>query len=151
MRFPYSSIISLSPHTQKLALLRRPEIPITIAGPAGSATYIALVDTGADNTIFPLSVAEYLGISVDPDAGPAASGFGGYELQLLTGSALLSLESGSESLQWNTSICFFDFDSSDSEVVVLGHAGFLEYFTATFDGKLAMLNLVANNELPTAT
>ena len=33
-------------------------------------------------------------------------------------------------------------------MIILGHTGFLEYFTATFDGKFGALTLVPNDELP---
>jgi hypothetical protein len=32
--------------------------------------------------------------------------------------------------------------------VILGHDGFLDYFTATFDGKAGTLTLLPNDELP---
>ena len=32
--------------------------------------------------------------------------------------------------------------------MILGHAGFLDYFTATFDGNSGTLTLIANDELP---
>ena len=64
MNFPYSTIISHDPDSGDFLLLRRPEIPITIGGPEREAAYVGLVDTGSDNTIFPLSVADYLGIIV---------------------------------------------------------------------------------------
>jgi hypothetical protein len=35
-----------------------------------------------------------------------------------------------------------------SSVVVLGHVGFLEFFSATFDGAASELTLIANDTLP---
>src|SRR5256885_14200040 len=114
MKFHYSSIISAVPGTADFVLLRRPEIPVTIIGRRASATYIALVDTGSDNTIFPRSVAKHLGISVKKVTGSLASVFGGARVQLLEGRATLRLESENESIEWKTHVCFFDF-SSDEE------------------------------------
>jgi hypothetical protein len=42
----------------------------------------------------------------------------------------------------------YDFESPDEETVILGHSGFLDYFTATFDGEIAELILVANRGIP---
>ena len=149
MKFPYSTVISAVPGTDEYLLLRRPEIPVTIFGPGGSITLIALVDTGSDNTIFPKSVAEHLQIAIENSGGPAASAFGGQRIQLLIGEATLKLEANGEAHAWNTEVCFFNFDSPEDETVVLGHAGFLDYFTATFDGKSGTLTLIPNDELPT--
>jgi hypothetical protein len=149
--FPYSSIISADPGTGDFLLFRRPEIPVTISGPIGSATYVGLVDTGSDNTIFPRSVAELLGISVQTSSGPAASVFGGQRVQLLTGEAILKLESDGQTLIWKTAVCFFDFATPEEETVILGHSAFLDYFTATSDGKSGVLTLIPNDELPSAS
>ena len=85
MTFDYTSIVSLLPGSADFALLRRPEIPITVIGRKAAATYIALVDTGSDNTIFPKSVAKHLGISLKKATGPAATVFGGAQVQLQEG------------------------------------------------------------------
>jgi hypothetical protein len=62
MRFPYTLSIVPSIEMGEPVVLLRPEIPIRIYGPAGHADVLALVDTGADNSILPLSVARDLGI-----------------------------------------------------------------------------------------
>jgi hypothetical protein len=148
MNFAYSSIISRSPDTGDFLFIRRPEIPITISGSAGTARYVALVDSGSDNTIFPKSVADYLQIPLEATSGPDATLFGGRHVQLLTGEEILQLDADGESLEWPAIICFFDFPTDSEETVLLGHAGFLDYFTATLDGKQGVLTLIANDELP---
>jgi hypothetical protein len=62
---------------------------------------------------------------------------------------ILKLQSVEESLTWKTTVFFHDFAAAEDETVILGHLGFLEYFTAVFDGKLATLALTPNDELPT--
>jgi predicted aspartyl protease len=148
MKFAYSSIISAEDGTGDFVLLHRPEVPVTVSGPNGSASYIALVDTGSDNTIFPKSVADYLGISLKESTGPAASVFGGQRVELLTGEVVLTLEADGESVNWKALVCFFDFATADQETVILGHAGFLDYFTAVFDGQEGTLTLFPNTDLP---
>jgi hypothetical protein len=57
--------------------------------------------------------------------------------------------SGSFAVAYSMSlICFYDFASSQDETVILGHAGFLDYFTATFEGRSAIVTLTANDDLP---
>jgi predicted aspartyl protease len=147
MIFYYQPIISAAPDGNYQIVLR-PEIPVTVIGPTGKATYSGLVDTGSDNTILPKSVAHQLGIALVPAAGPPATVFGGHRVQLLVGDVTLELEADTEVARWQTQIYFFDFAHEEDETVILGHMGFLDYFTATFDGKLGSLTLVPNDELP---
>jgi hypothetical protein len=81
-------------------------------------------------------------------SGATASVFGGARVQLLEGNATLRLQSGHEAIEWKALVCFFTFSSSEDETVILGHAGFLDYFTATFDAQSAILSLLPNQELP---
>jgi len=149
MIFPYSSIVAPAPDGDDYILVRRPEIPITIVGPAGSGTYIGLVDTGSDNTILPVSIANDLGIVLETVQGATATVFGGHRVQLLMGQAALKLEADSgESVEWKTHLFFFEFAAQEHEAVILGHSGFLDYFAATFDGHHCTVNLVANADLP---
>ncbi len=53
-----------------------------------------------------------------------------------------------ESLSWSTPLFFFDFASRDEETLILGHAGFLDFFTAIFDGRDGVVTLLANDDLP---
>lgn len=148
MIFPYRSVITEAPDGIDFLLVRRPEIPITVIGPSGEAACIGLVDTGSDSTILPMSLAKYLGIAVHPLTGPPARAFGGYRVQLFQSDVRFRLESEEESVNWAGPVCFFDFPAKEEETVILGHSGFLDYFTAIFDGKLGTLTLLPNDELP---
>jgi len=77
MRFPYTVSVARSIDTGDEIVLLRPEVPIRVYGPAGAAELLALVDTGADNSILPLSVAHDLGIETTLGKEPAASAYGG--------------------------------------------------------------------------
>jgi hypothetical protein len=150
MNFPYSSSISIDPETGDPALLLRPEIEVRIWGPKGFRNYLALVDTGADNTIFPRSAAVALGIQLRGPKGMASRSFGGHAVALELGDAEIEISQLSESYRWTQLVQFFDFSTDDEEVAILGHSGFLEYFTATFDGESAWLELTPNNTFPAA-
>lgn len=147
MVFLYQPIISLAPDGASYLLILRPEIPVTVIGPNGEGTYLGLVDTGSDNTILPKSVADRLGIPL-VSAGAPATVFGGHHVPLMLGEVTMQLESDGEVLRWPAELHFFDFANEEDETVLLGHSGFLDYFTATFDGKQGMLTLIPNDELP---
>lgn len=149
MKFSYSTLAFSDSESEDFWLLSRPEIPIRVAGEQFAATMIGLVDTGSDYCIFPKSVADRLGISLRPSTRPPANVFGGQQVELLIGNADLQLIDDVQSISWKADLNFFDFGpSTEDETVILGHVGFLEYFTATFDGQDAVLTLVQNDNLP---
>ena len=125
----------------------RPEVRIKVHGPKGSADFLALVDTGADNTILPESIARNLGIALIAYKGPAATAFGGQEITLSYADVELELVHADETLRWLTRV-FFVAGDTEKETLILGHQGFLDYFTAMFIGEECVLDLKANAFLP---
>ena len=108
------------------------------------------MDTGADNTILPERVARVLGIPLVRGTGPAARAFGGQEIALSYADVDLELVHADESLRWLAHVYFLAGDA-DEETIILGHQGFLDYFTATFIGEECALELKPNSYLPRAT
>ncbi len=149
MRFDYSAIVSSSPDTGELVVIFRPEVHVRIHGPRGCGDFLALVDTGADNTILPESIAHDLGIILIPGRGPAATGFGGQAIALSFADVELELVHPQGGPRWLGQVYFAAKGASD-ETLVLGHQGFLDYFTATFSGEDCSLILDANGYLPPA-
>jgi hypothetical protein len=135
MRFPYTLSVARSIDTGKQIVLLRPEIPIRVYGPAGAAELLALVDTGADNSVFPLSIAHDLGIQTTPGRGPSATAFGGQQIALSFADVVLELSQDDAEFRWLGRLYFADFPDGTEKAVILGHEGFLDYFTATFDGE----------------
>lgn len=77
--------------------------------------------------------------------------FGGQKLSMQFGDVEIEVAQGGERFRWTARVQFFEFSSPGDESLVLGHAGFLDYFTATFDGARSELILVPNEDLPTAS
>ena len=63
----------------------------------------------------------------------------------LFGDVHLQLSDGKDSCDWRTRVLFHE---AEDETVVLGHVGFLTFFTATFHGESGTLELVPNATLP---
>ena len=147
MRFDYTGIISSAPDTGDAIVTFRPEVRITVHGPNGSGDFLALVDTGADNTILPESVAHALGIPLVPGQGPAARAFGGQEIALSYADVELELVHPDGKLRW-LARAYFLAGGADEETLILGHQGFLDFFTATFVGEHCALDLEPNSYLP---
>ena len=149
MRFPYSVNIAPEPETGDPIVILRPEVLVRIYGPDGKESHYALVDTGADNTIFPASVALRLGISTSPCHGPEARAFGGQEIALTFADVVLELKDDGSSVRWQARVFFAEMNADSEDAVILGHQGFLDFFTATFDGEDCSVELDPNLILPT--
>ena len=150
MRFPYTLSIVPSIESGEEIVLLRPEVPIRIHGPAGRADVLALVDTGADNSILPLSVADDLGIETTQGKGPGATAFGGQQIALSFAEVVLELSQHDAVIRWRARLYFADFPDDSEKAVILGHEGFLDYFTATFDGAGCFVELEPNDMIPGA-
>ena len=148
MRFPYSLNISPAIDTGEEIVVLRPEIPVRVHGPNGVVECFALVDSGADNSIFPIEIAHTLGIVTERGRGPAPRDFGGNEIPISFADVLLEVVDETETaIRWRARAYFAEQESSN-DVVVLGHEGFLDHFTATFDGAECELRLEPTGDLP---
>jgi hypothetical protein len=148
MRFPYREYLSVFPGANDYRLILRPVITIRIIGPKSEARWDALVDTGADETLFPISLANLLGVELDQRQTSEAAGISGDRLKIYYGEVDIQIELDQQTVAWRTVVGFVDFGSVDDEVIILGQGGCLDFFTATFDGEQAELELVPNSLLP---
>ena len=148
MKFPYQPLIWFDGLARSFDCVMRPEIELTVHGPATSVSYSALVDTGADQVVLPCSLARRLGVILDASRTRPAKVFGGSNLAFYAGEIELELGPTGQSVRWTTTAYFLDFDSEEDEVLILGHAGFLDFFTAIFDGEHAELTLHPNSRIP---
>ena len=57
-------------------------------------------------------------------------------LTILYGDVEFQISDGHQIIRWRTMVGFVDFGSPDDEVIVLGHGGCLDYFTARCGGEL---------------
>lgn len=144
----YREYVSIFPGTNDYRLILRPVITIRVVGPNADARWDALLDSGADETLFPLSLAEVLGVELDQELISEAAGISGDRLKIHYGDVELQIESDQDVVAWKTTVGFVDFGSASDEVIILGHGGCLDFFTATFDGEQAELELKPNGLLP---
>lgn len=107
----------------------------------------ALVDTGSDNTVFPARVARDLGISVQQATGPAVETFGGHKITMSYADVDVQLLHSEGNLRWPAHV-YFASDGEEQETAIVGHEGFLEYFTARIVGDEFALDLAPNEYLP---
>jgi hypothetical protein len=148
MNFTYTKYLVEPTPTIPDGIIHRPQVFLRIAGSKSDLFLLALVDTGADETIIPLSVADEIGIELDANKRSQASGVTGQPLELLPGRVELEILGESEAYRWSDTISFARFADEEDECAILGHAGALRYFTATFDGERNQGSLLPNGTMP---
>lgn len=135
MRFEFVAYRVQESATIPGGIVYRPEVTVRLRGPRGELVISALVDTGADETVLPRSLAGLLGVEPDAEQGGFAQGVTGQLMSLAPAIIDIELLGSKESYRWTTLVSFADFPTSDDECVILGHAGALELFIAEFDGE----------------
>ena len=123
-------------------------VPLVVHGDEDVVLCSALVDTGADNSFLPRSIADVLGLTLVPCLGPAPVAFGGGAVEAYFTDLVLQLGDGIDEVAWPARILVFDVDNPSDEMIILGHTGFLEYFRATFDGQAGVLELDPLSTMP---
>ena len=107
----------------------------------------ALVDPGADDTIFPFDVASLLGAPLLPATNHSMR-WQGQRFALRYGAVSLELEDDNGSLiRWPTIV---GFTSAAIRYPLLGVAGCLEYFDVTFLGAGQQMEIEPNSTFPGA-
>jgi hypothetical protein len=104
---------------------------------------LGLVDSGADMTVLPKAIAEFVGAAMLSSNPGFALGVGG-EIELAYGKVLLQIDFGKNTHRWRVTVGIAEETWTEA---VLGHAGFLQFFDATFFGEKRALQL-KRNKLP---
>ena len=146
MRFDYSEReVDPLPGEFGLQVIHEPIVLVRFIGPSRAYLIRGLLDTGASMTLVPRFYFQKLGMSVaraERVRLRTASG----AVDVLLGTLDLELRSGPSSYQWSAQIGFVPRADNLS---LLGHAGFLDHFSATFDGLRKRVTLKPNGTFPT--
>jgi len=126
----------------------RPEAKIRVGGPAGDAYLRALIDTGADHSILPISVAKDIGVDLNIEESDYARGVSGHEIVIIPGQVELELLGVEESYRWKAVVGFAEFENAAVECSLLGYAGCLEFLLADFDGQKKVVELTKRANFP---
>ena len=145
MRFPYQSYPVRGLEGEPATWVDRPTIPIRLIGSIGEFLSFGLVDTGADQTMLPDRYIEPLGVTIRPGDRANITALGGEALSVRFG--LIDLQLGRRGVVHRRSARVGFYAGNK---VILGHAGFLDDFTATFNGRKNYLTLTPNGTAPTS-
>jgi hypothetical protein len=123
----------------------RPIVLVTLIGPAGTTVELAQVDSGADDCVFPIEYAEEIGIDLTDAPEGEAAGLGQKPVALQYVRVTMRIANGGERCEWLASVAFTDLPMNRP---LLGFAGFLQFFTATFHGDQEAVELEVNSLFP---
>jgi hypothetical protein len=137
MRFPYTRYPVQGTTPNAVALSLRPMITVRVIGPAGDDDVFGRVDSGADDTLLPDYLIARLGVA-GLSGYVVIGGIGGATLARF-GTVDLEIGQGQTSSRWSARVGFYSHP-----VPVFGLKGFLQFFTATFNGRRHHLDLVSN-------
>ena len=148
--FPYVStptsrpIVSLGGRTSR----PRPLVPLVVINPKTGTwrRYRGLLDTGADDTVFHVDDAQLLGIDLSQADTGQAQGTTGGPVPLRYAEVFLQIANADgEVLEWRATVAFAQ---KEGRHPLLGFAGFLQFFDATFSGEHEECELTPNALLP---
>jgi hypothetical protein len=147
MRFPYQRISIQSP---AIALggrwvRPRPIIGVTIIGPSDSRLRDGLLDTGSDDTVFPEHLAATLGLDLSSAPIGSMQTANRTRARVRYAPVRLRITDGIEQREWPALV---GFTPAPLRQPLLGFAGFLQFFTATFHGDREQVELTINSLYP---
>jgi hypothetical protein len=146
--FPIPGFVSKVPVPSLLGQTVRykPVIPIIVTGPKGQETRQILVDSGADDIIFPEALATRLGVDLSSATPGSGHGIGATQpVPVLFAPVILELSDQQETCRWRAIV---GFTKASLRFAILGIAGGLEHFLTTFDFASREMLLLALNTLP---
>jgi hypothetical protein len=140
MRFPYTEVASGT---------WRPIIPVFLDGPARTMPQDGLLDTGSDPILLPSGLVVLLGVNPGPSAVTVVlRSATGQDLVCQLAQLILELTRDATQVCWLAEVAVAP---QPLRIVHWGIKGFLEYFTADFDGPNRWVTLKAGGNLPAAT
>jgi predicted aspartyl protease len=105
----------------------------------------ALLDTGADDTAFPDWMAAKIGVNLTNAITATGAGVGMQALRLRYAQVTLRIAGRQERREWQA---WVGFTFARLRQPLLGFAGFLQFFTATFFGVREEVELAVNSLYP---
>ncbi len=148
--FPYTVLPALGPIPSLAGRQERPRplVPVVILSPADPTKWVhyrACLDTGADDCVFHEDTATLLGIDLTNAPSKTARGTTGATMTFRYADVWLQLrDSAGNSIEWAATVAF---TQNRASYPLLGYAGFLQFFNATFLGEDEQVELEENNSI----
>jgi hypothetical protein len=128
-------------------VIDRPVIPIWVSSGGKPIPFFGLLDTGSDDTKFPIAIADELGVILDREHPILFRGVGGVVIGHY-GEVELTLRRSPRSYRWKALVAFLPDrgggDAQERATITLGHAGFFRHFHASFDFQRGQVKVWPN-------
>jgi hypothetical protein len=146
--FPLLDYPSLTPVLTLGGRLSRPKpvVPLLVTGPGSTALTDVLLDSGADDVVFPTRLAARVGVSLQ--GSPQAQFLGAGNAQpspVFYAPVILELRRHQASCRWRAIV---GFTPAPMRWALFGVAGGLEHFQTTLDFHTREIILVPHPSLP---
>ncbi|MCA9217584.1 MAG: retroviral-like aspartic protease [Planctomycetales bacterium] len=112
-----------------------PLVPVTLSSSGTSIRTLALVDSGAEDNVFRMDVAEQLGLNLTGASEVVILGYDGQDAEAYR--VMVSFELGNH--QWDAPVIFSPAVAGRD---LLGQIGFFAFFTVTFDYTGRTMNIL---------
>ncbi len=126
----------------------RPLVQATLVGPSGAFLRDCLLDSGADDTVFPAVAAAQIGIDLSNAPLGEAAGIASTPVPVRYAQVTLRLTDGREFCEWPA---WVGFTAAPLRKPLLGFAGCLQFFDGDFRGAREQVELVTNLLYPGRT
>jgi hypothetical protein len=124
----------------------RPLIRVRVAGPIRMKHVWATLDSGSDDTLFPLELAKYLGVHLTSAPTGAANAVGGARFEYPYAKVQLHIESrDGEVCTWSTMV---GFTEARENLGLLGQESMFSYFNIGFSKIKDEMNITPNSAFP---
>lgn len=123
----------------------RPLVPVRLISASSSPTRAGLLDKGADETIYPEARARLLGLDLTNAPLGSATVANSASINFRYSPVTLYLTEGNETRGWKAIV---GFSPARLRYGLLGFAGCLQYFTASFRGDIEEVELSVNALYP---
>ena len=145
--FPYKQVRIRRPAIALGGRMTRPRplVQVTLMAPGSVYLAEALLDPGADDTVFPNDAAVQLGIDLSNAPLGEAVGVTSIPVPIRYAQVTLRLTDGREFCEWTAWVGFM---AAPLRQPLLGFAGCLQFFDGDFHGKGEEVELVANSLYP---
>jgi hypothetical protein len=147
MRFPYTPLRVARPVWTLGGRQTRlqPLLTVALVGPTATLAQRGLLDSGADDTVFPEALAPLIGLDLSTAVVGEVTGVSGSSVAVRFAEVKLRLTDGIEFREWPARVAFA---ATPMRRPLFGFAGFLQFFDVVFRGAAEEVELTVNHLYP---
>jgi hypothetical protein len=123
----------------------RPIVPVAVVGPINTSAVDGYLDTGSEDTVFTERLAARIGLDLTNAPVGRLTTATLANAPVRYAQVLLRMTDGKEQREWPA---WVGFTPAKLLSPLLGFAGFLQFFTATFRGDREQVELAVNSLYP---